>query len=668
MITLQRNNMSRLTGFILLLITGMTLSACSLAGDITPPPGSELSVVQQATEPVTSTSLYPILPPDLANGAQLYQQNCTQCHGPHGMGDGPQASQLSVPAAELGLSDFARQFTPADWYSVVTQGNMEKYMPSFANLTDRQRWDVIAYAMSMSTPSDMVSQGQTLYQDNCVNCHGQSGRGNGSDSASLSTKPADFTNQALMAQISSDTLLQAITSGVTPDMPAYSDSLDENARLALVAYLRSLTYVNAASVKVAYPPPAGSIALASSSTPYPGPQSYPGPAITPTTEPVITTEVTSTIPLTGSVAVQLINGTGGVIPNDATVTLYGFDDMQQAYSETLSVGVNGVYTFTNVSMPDGRAFLAGVDYDQGIYGSDIAMVDPAKPNLNLQITIFDPTTDVSVLSTDRVHILFDFTSPPDVSVVEVFIISNPSKQAVVPVMKGGTVLTFPLPQGYADLQFQDGELGGRFVNVSQGFADTQTVPPGAGEYQVIFAFKMPYNKKLDFSQAMFLPTSAVVVMVPDNGVKVNSSMLQDSGTRDFQNTTYRMYNGSDLIAGDSLEFTITGTPKTAGTGFFSAGSMQSLAIGLGGFGLALVVGGVWLYRKNQKKAALQASPSATDIASPLTELPATPEYEDTLMDAIIALDDQFHAGKLPKDAYLERRAILKEKLRKLEQG
>jgi hypothetical protein len=45
-----------------------------------------------------------------------------------------------------------------------------------------------------------------------------------------------------------------------------------------------------------------------------------------------------------------------------------------------------------------------------------------------------------------------------------------------------------------------------------------------------------------------------------------------------------------------------------------------------------------------------------------------PEDEETLMDAIIALDDQYRAGNLPEEAYLERRADLKEKLRKISQG
>jgi len=612
--------------------------------------------------------VYPLVPPNLVAGEALYNHECSQCHGEKGLGDGPQAAQLSVPVATVGLSDFARHYSPAEWYTVVSQGNMEKFMPAFPNLTDRQRWDVVAYAMSLSISDNIVSQGKALYDQKCASCHGVSGNGQGSDAAALSAQPKDFTKQSFMAQVSSASLYQSITAGITPDMPAYTGTLDDPQRWALVGYLRSLTFAPKSSAGNAYPAPVTLSNTQATMTATPGSTAYPQPAVTQTSVLTSTTEVTPTATFLGSVTVQLINGSGDNAPSDAPVTLYGFDDMQNTYSDTLTTGENGVYTFTNVIMPAGRVFLAGANFASSTYGSDIVTVDPATPNLNLQITVYDSTTDVSLLSTDRVHIFFDFSNPQNVQVIEVFIISNPSKQAVVAPTADGTVVTFPLPQGYTNLQFQDGQLGDRYVEISQGFADKLAVSPGAGKYQVVFAFQMPYNRKLVFAQPMFLPTSAVVVMVPDNGVKVTSSMLQDGGTKDYQGTTYRMFNGSSLLAGSSLDFTLSGTPKKDAASLFTTGSIQNLAIGLGLFGVALVAVGFWLFRRNQLKLAFQPVTAGLGMPDSISGIGVSAEDEDTLMDAIIALDDQYHAGNLPQEAYLERRASLKEKLRKLEQG
>jgi len=658
--------MPRFFGISIILILAVLLSGCSLSGDITPPPGSELPAPEATTISAAVSPVFPIVPPNPANGKALYDHECTQCHGEQGLGDGPQAAQLSVPVATLGLSDFARQYTPADWYNVVTAGNMEKFMPAFPNLTDRQRWDVVAYAMNLSVSQVTVSQGKALYEAKCTSCHGISGKGDGPGASTLATRPKDFTDQALMAQASTANLYQSITGGVAPDMPAYSGTMDDTQRWALAGYLQSLTYAVASANANAYPAPGG--ASQPTTNTYPNPSAYPYPAITQNPILTATSEVTPTVTFTGTVTVQLINGSGGDTPSNAPVTLYGFDNMQNTYSETVSTGENGVYTFTNISMPEGRVFLASTLFASGTYGSDIVTVDPATPNLNLQITIYDSTTDVSLLTTDRVHIFFDFTDPKNVQVVEVFIISNSSKQAIVAPTPKGAVVSFPLPQGYTNLQFQDGSLGDRYLEISQGFADTMTVNPGVGQYQVIFAFQMPYSRGLHFVQPMFLPTSAVVVMVPDSGIKVSSSMLQDGGTRDYQNTTYRMFKGSSLLAGSSLDFSLSGAPKQAASSLFTTGTAQNLAVGLGVFGIALVGVGIWLFLRNQRKLAFVRSAASDAIQNTLPDLGISPEDENTLMDAIIALDDQYRAGNLPQEAYLERRAELKEKLKQMEEG
>ncbi|MGB7874159.1 MAG: cytochrome c, partial [Anaerolineales bacterium] len=168
---------------ILFIVAAVLLSACNmtLAEDVTPPPGA----VQPAQPQPTMGPVFPARAPNLQNGAAIYVEKCAPCHGATGMGDGPQAAQLPVPVATLGLPEFAAQSSPADWFLVVTAGNMDNFMPPFTSLNEQERWDVVAYAQSLSRTPEQVSQGEELFNENCTDC------------------PTDFfTNQAEMATLS----------------------------------------------------------------------------------------------------------------------------------------------------------------------------------------------------------------------------------------------------------------------------------------------------------------------------------------------------------------------------------------------------------------------------------------------------------------------------------
>jgi hypothetical protein len=244
-----------------------------------------------------------------------------------------------------------------------------------------------------------------------------------------------------------------------------------------------------------------------------------------------------------------------------------------------------------------------------------------------------------------------------------YVIFNTGNRTVTAVSKGGAVVSFKLPKDAVNLQFQDGVLGGRYIQTESGFADTISIPPGSGEYQVMYSFEMPYKKKLELSEQMFLPVSAVIVMMPVDGAKIQSDMLEDIGTRNVQGQVFQTYAGENIAANSYLTLTLAGRLDGASVikWLTASSSSTSLVIGVGGLGLALVIAGVFLYLRNKKESEMERRESDTLAGH------AEDSYEDadTVMDAIITLDDMYNDGGLSETAYQERRIKIKQHLKEL---
>lgn len=635
----------RLISFSLPLVF-LTACSFSLAADVTPPPGSDVSV-EMPTQAPLAIALFPAAPPDPAAGAPIFAEKCAPCHGETGQGDGPDASQLPNPPSALGDPEIARQARPADWYDLVTQGNIERFMPPFNSLSDAQRWDVVAYALTLNNPSQNLSQGEVLYQANCATCHGEGGQGDGPEAVSLATTPTDFTDQELMAQRSSADLYQATSAGVPPDMPAFETQLSEAERWALADYLRSFAFASAPTA--AAPPAQGT----------PVPQET-AAEITGSPQPTSGTAAALGTPeaVTGVITGRVVNASGGEVPAGLEVTLHGFDEMQQAFTATAQASSDGSYTFENVEMPQERAFIASLKHNGVVYSSDVAVIEPGMSTLDLEIPFYETSSDTSQLVVDRLHLVMEYLAPDTLRVVELYVVSNPTQSTIVGAADGEPVLKFSLPEGATNLQFEDGQLGERYVQLENGFGDLSPVRPGLGEHQVVFSYDLPYTGRLDFSQPVELPVSAVILLIPEDGIKVRSNQLADMGTRDVQGVVYHTYSSEPVEAGSNLEMTLSGKPG-AGSLIPVVGSNASLVVGLAAVGLVLLLLGVWLLRRSRASAV--AASVAEGQAGATGELPV--EDSEELLDALLALDDRYQAGEIPEQAYRQRRAELKARLK-----
>ena len=289
----------------------------------------------------------------------------------------------------------------------------------------------------------------------------------------------------------------------------------------------------------------------------------------------------------------------------------------------------------------------------------------ATPTLDLSQA--KVTSDTSGLVVERMHVILDFPTTETMQVAELFIITNNENTMVVPAETGKPILEFNLPPGATDLQFQNGALGDRFVTTANGFGDTLPIPPGGG-HQVIFVYNLPYSGEQKLALIPPLKVLQEVVMLPADGVSLESQQLQDAGTRAMQtgqgeqgSVNLHLYAGGELAAGTPLEMKVTGAPS-AQAGAQSTGQATPAtewAIGLAIFGLTLI--GVGLYFYFQQPSRRRAARPA--VTAEVEDKPD--ETREELLDAIVALDDSYKDGKLPQDVYAARRAELIKKLKEL---
>ena len=82
----------------------------------------------------------------VAAGKQLYAKNCLSCHGRRGEGSG------NVPSLVDGKLESA---TPGEVFWFITKGDKDNGMPSWAQLPQRQRWQIVSFVKSMGLPQQV---------------------------------------------------------------------------------------------------------------------------------------------------------------------------------------------------------------------------------------------------------------------------------------------------------------------------------------------------------------------------------------------------------------------------------------------------------------------------------------------------------------------------------
>lgn len=578
-----------------------------------------------AQEPSPTYSLDQVSPPDspptAGSGRAIYVENCAPCHGITGMGDGPSAADLPGPPTAFADPNSVWDISPAELFHTVKFGRIQQLMPPWLNrLNDQQIWQAVSYSWSLHTSQEEVESGAELYTENCVQCHGELGAGDGVDATPETPDFSDLDYVIANSQADWATGWQTAHDEIGGD---WSDA-DQQAGLE---YIRTFSYV----------PPWESSFRAGQ----------------------------------GLISGQVIQGTeGGQEISGLPVSLEAYVDFSPVAFFTATTDVDGLFEFPALATDSNVVYLASTAAQGVSYSSPILTLTGNNPTVDTTIQIYEPTTDDSNIAIDRAHWIID-SQPGALIVGQIMTFNNESDRTFVGTEVDGldipvTVAAY-IPAAAQEINLENGALGDRYRRVGNIVYDTAPIIPGTSTRQLIIRYAVPYDgSDVELDQEFLYPVNTMNLLIADlPELETEVETLLEAGIQEIQGNDYRLWQGEDLDAG-SLPVGLSGlleagdldpraladSGEAGGTRPVATGapSYESWMTWLIGAIVILTLAGafIWSWRKGR----VSNSVSRADRQA----------QHDALIEEIARLDDLHAVGEIDDNSWQGRRAELKTQL------
>lgn len=500
-----------------------------------------------AGDPVIVATLPPevVLPseaPNLANGAQLFAQHCSACHGTNGNGRGDLVETGQIPAMPSFLdSAHVGTQTPQQYYSIITSGNLQNLMPPWnETLAEQERWDVALYVYTLAYTPEQIRTGEQI-------------------ATAIPVQDVPDTNSLY---IQSDAALFE----TFRNRPG--NTISDSDLRGFVAYLRASNFAG------------GALA------------------------PEVTREpLPATITIRGTVTQQTA---GASIPADTTVALrYGNAEVGIQTQATRLLPDN-TYIFEDVPVNADFAYVTVIFYQDRVFASDVRTPNELDVVTELPIALYAITEDPFVVTISQVDTVLQPHEVAEVGTGLVFTqritFKNAADRAYSlsrPIGEG----TYPsvvwqLPPGAIILNLDN---PARYIVSDEQdiIVDTQMLLPGEHTMQIIYF--VPYTEGAIIDQPLTnaLDGTLNFTVIP-NTLTIFDDRLQ-LVTTDTNTNAEKSYTGSvNIPFGSSWKYEIRGSLSAAPAtppGIVTADNLLPMLLIAIIIGVLLAVGYVLLRRR-----------------------------------------------------------------------
>jgi mono/diheme cytochrome c family protein len=184
----------------------------------------------------------PVVP--AGDGAALYHDYCSVCHGERGDGRSRAQGSMMPPPRDFTTPAAAVELNRERMIDAVTNGRSGTAMAAWATQLDEQQVaavvDYIRRVLMRPIATETAEEARRLYAENCSVCHGDDGRGAKWTLRSMRPPPKNFTLPEVAGQLDHDYMLHTVAYGkANTAMPGFATQLSEKQIATVVDYVRS---------------------------------------------------------------------------------------------------------------------------------------------------------------------------------------------------------------------------------------------------------------------------------------------------------------------------------------------------------------------------------------------------------------------------------------------
>ena len=230
---------------LLALLLGMSVAVAS-AGARQAPRGSEPAPSAQSS-------------PQLQQGREVFVQFCAACHGERGDGKPARGLKLKPPAMDL----TAFKLSDSLIRRALEEGVLGTGMAAWKSLPPEQLSAVAAYTATLGRDDELSPQarlapdgalqeaGRRVYVVHCARCHGENGKGDGSDASLLKPAPPSFAELRPSYAAAARAIAGGVPGSAMPAWPVLTRAEVQAVTFYVRSFYRGLNRASAQAPKAA---------------------------------------------------------------------------------------------------------------------------------------------------------------------------------------------------------------------------------------------------------------------------------------------------------------------------------------------------------------------------------------------------------------------------------